>query len=109
MRPWIALPGLKGAVTSVTKSLRPRRGGSRPTSPKLPKLLQRPTGAINEAVLAICDRMAEVQALLDDHIAGGKHAAADVVAKAQGVLSETELLRAMFDVGYFPPSTPPGK
>ena len=29
------------------------------------------------------------------------------VAKAQAVLSETELLRAMFDVGYFPPNTPP--
>ena len=27
--------------------------------------------------------------------------AADVVAKAQAVLSEAELLRAMFDVGYF--------
>ena len=33
-----------------------------------------------------------------------KHAAADVVAKAQAVLSEPELLRAMFDVGYFPPN-----
>jgi hypothetical protein len=32
---------------------------------------------------------------------------ADVVAKAQVVLSEPELLRAMFDVGYFPPNTPP--
>jgi hypothetical protein len=32
--------------------------------------------------------------------------AADVVAKAQ-VVSEPELLRAMFDVGYFPPNTPP--
>jgi hypothetical protein len=31
-------------------------------------------------------------------IAGGKHSAADVVAKAQAVLSESELLRAMFDV-----------
>ena len=31
-----------------------------------------------------------------------KHLAADVVAKAQAVLSEPELLRAMFDVGYFP-------
>jgi hypothetical protein len=30
-----------------------------------------------------------------------------VVAKAQAVLSEAELLRAMFDVGYFPPNTPP--
>ena len=40
-------------------------------------------------VWAICERVAEVQALLDDHIAGGKHSAADVVAKAQAVLSET--------------------
>jgi hypothetical protein len=56
---------------------------------------------------AICERVAEVQALLDDHLAGGKDSAADVVAKAQTVLSETELLRAMFDVGYFPPNTPP--
>jgi hypothetical protein len=37
----------------------------------------------------------------------GKHTAADVVAKAQA-LSEAELSRAMFDVGYFPPNTPPG-
>jgi hypothetical protein len=58
-------------------------------------------------VWEICERMAEVQALLDDHIAGGKHTAADVVAKAQAVLSEPELLRAMFDVYYFPPNTPP--
>ena len=34
--------------------------------------------------------------------------AADVVAKAQAVLSEPELLRAMFDVGYFPLNTRPG-
>jgi hypothetical protein len=32
---------------------------------------------------------------------------ADVAAKAQAILSEPELLRAMFDVGYFPPNTPP--
>ena len=47
-------------------------------------------------------------ARLDDHLAGNKHTTADVVAKAQAVLSEPELLRAMFDVGYFPPNTPPG-
>jgi hypothetical protein len=29
-----------------------------------------------------------------------------VVAKAQAVVSEPELLRAMFDVGYFPANTP---
>jgi hypothetical protein len=50
-------------------------------------------------VWEICERVAEVQALLDDHVAGGKHSGAHVVAKAQAVLSESELLRAMFDVG----------
>jgi putative heme degradation protein len=60
-----------------------------------------------EAALAICERVAEVQTLLDDHIAGGQHTAAEVVAKAQAVLTESALLRAMFDVGYFPPNTPP--
>ena len=55
----------------------------------------------------ICERVAEIQALLDDHLAGGKHMAADVVAKAEAVLSEPELVRAMFDVGYFLPNTPP--
>jgi hypothetical protein len=34
---------------------------------------------------------------------------ANVAAQAQAVLSEPELLRAMFDVGYFPPKTPPVK
>ena len=51
--------------------------------------------------------IAEVQALLHDHAECGKHTATDVVAKAQAVLSEPELLRAMFDVGYFPPNTAP--
>ena len=53
----------------------------------------------------ICERVAEVQAPLDDHIAGGKHAAADVIAKAQGVWSGPELLKAMWNVGHFPPKT----
>jgi hypothetical protein len=30
------------------------------------------------------------------------------MAKAQAVLTEPGLLWAMFDVGYFPPNTPPG-
>jgi hypothetical protein len=74
---------------------------------KLPDLITRPTGATNAAMLAICERVAEVQALLDDHVRGGKHTAAEVVAKAQAVLSERQLLRAMLDVGYFLPNTPP--
>jgi hypothetical protein len=60
-------------------------------------------------VWEICEHVAEVQAMLHDHIECGKYSAADVVAKAEAVLSEAELLRAMFDVGYFPPNTPPGK
>jgi hypothetical protein len=74
---------------------------------KIPGLLQKPRGVTDDNVLAICERVAEVQALLHDHVEAGKHNAADVVAKAQAVLSEPELLRAMFDVGYFPASTPP--
>jgi hypothetical protein len=54
---------------------------------------------VDNPVWEICERVAEVQALLDDHLAGGKHSAADVVAKAQANLSEPELLWAMFDVG----------
>jgi hypothetical protein len=61
----------------------------------------------DNSVWAICERVAEIQALLDDHVAGGKHTAADLVAKAQAVLTEPDLLRAMFDVGYFPPNTLP--
>jgi hypothetical protein len=56
-------------------------------------------------VWEICEHVAEVQTLLGDHLAGGTHS--DVVAKARAVLSEPELLRAMFDVAYFPPNTPP--
>ena len=58
-------------------------------------------------VWEICEHVAEVQAMLHDHIECGKYSAADVIAKAEAVLSEFELLRAMFDVGYFPPNTPP--
>jgi hypothetical protein len=61
---------------------------------------------VENPVWAICE-LAEVQALLHDHIECGKHSAADVVAKAQAVLSESAPLRAMFEVGYFPPNTPP--
>src|SRR5580693_7943866 len=75
---------------------------------KLPDLIKRPTGATDAAALAICERVAEVQAMLHDYLdAGTPTTAADVIAKAQAVLSESELLRAMFDVGYFPPNTPP--
>jgi hypothetical protein len=50
---------------------------------------------VHNPIWEICERVAEVQALLDEHLAGGKHTAADVVAKAQAVLSEAVLLRAI--------------
>jgi hypothetical protein len=59
---------------------------------------------VENPVWGTCERVAEVQAMLHDHIECGKHSAADVVAKVQAVLTEWELLRAMFDVGYFPPN-----
>ena len=49
---------------------------------------------VNNPRQEICERVAEVQEQLDDHIAGGKDAAAHVIAKAQAMLSEPELLRA---------------
>jgi hypothetical protein len=55
----------------------------------------------DEAVFAICERVAEVQALLHDHVECGKHTAEEVVKKLQKILSEDELLKAMWGVGYF--------
>ena len=43
---------------------------------------------VNNLVWEICEHVAEVQVLLDDHLAGGKHSAVDVVARAQAVLTE---------------------
>ncbi len=47
--------------------------------------------ATNPALGNLRERMAEMQVLLHDHAECGKHTAADVVAKAQAVLSESEL------------------
>ena len=52
---------------------------------------------VDNPVREICERVAEVQALLDDHLAGSKHTAADVVAKAQVVLSESALTGTQAD------------
>jgi hypothetical protein len=49
----------------------------------------------------------EAQAILHDHLESGKHSPAEALAKLQRVLSEHGLLRALYDVGYFSPTTPP--
>jgi CDP-diacylglycerol pyrophosphatase len=55
----------------------------------------------DEAVFAIYERVPEVQALLHDHVECGKHTAEEVLKKVQQIISEDELLRAMYHVGYF--------
>lgn len=63
-----------------------------------------------QAVWQICERVAEAQAVLEDHVAGGKHTSEDVVKRLHTLFGEDELLRAMHAVGYFPPRTlPPGR
>jgi hypothetical protein len=56
---------------------------------------------------AICERVTEAQALLHDHIDGGRSTANEVVRKLAAIMAEEGLLRAMWEVGYFPPDTPP--
>ncbi len=60
----------------------------------------------DKAMWAICDRIAEVQALLHDHIEGKRQTHFEVIAKANEIFSEPELLKAMHEVGYFASNTP---
>ena len=62
---------------------------------------------VSNPVWEICEHVAEMQALLHDHAERGKDSPADIIARAQAVLSDSKLLRALFVVGYFPPNTPP--
>ena len=55
----------------------------------------------------VCERVAEAQALLHDHVEDKKHTATEVVARLDALFKENGLLRAMWEVGYFPPDTPP--
>ena len=50
---------------------------------------------MNEPTLAICERVAELQALLHDHVECGQNTAAGIVARAAAILAEDDLLRAM--------------
>ena len=56
---------------------------------------------------AICERVAEAQALLHDHTEGGRFTADELVRKLAALMAEEGLLRAMWEVGYLPPDTPP--
>lgn len=65
---------------------------------------------MSDPLHVICDALTEAQAVLEDHVAGGKWTADEVVARLHALLGEDELLRAMHACGYFPPRTlPPGR
>jgi hypothetical protein len=60
-----------------------------------------------DEVFAICDSIAEAEAILHDHLECGKYSPAEALVKLQCVLSEDGLLRALCDFGYVAPATPP--
>ena len=55
----------------------------------------------------ICERVAEAQAMLNDHLEHGRHTEFELIQKLAALLNEDGLLRAMWAVGFFPPDTPP--
>ncbi|MBI1202518.1 MAG: hypothetical protein GC182_08410 [Rhodopseudomonas sp.] len=63
--------------------------------------------AAKENAFSICERVAEAQTILNDHFAGGRGAPVDVLTKLNALFNEQGLLRAMWEVGYFPPDTLP--
>jgi len=44
---------------------------------------------------------------LRDHLEGGRFTADEIVRKLAALMKEEGLLRPMWEVGYFPPDTPP--
>ena len=57
-------------------------------------------------VFEVCERVSEAQAILDDHINGGKLTAAEAIEKLQALLSEPGLFEAMHHIGYLPKRHP---
>lgn len=55
---------------------------------------------MKDAVWAICERVAEVKALLEEHLEHGKYQTQEVPWLINEILSEDGLLEAMLAVGY---------
>jgi hypothetical protein len=53
---------------------------------------------VQEAAFEICQRLAEAQALLQDHVECGRHSAAEVVMQLRALLEERALLQAMYEL-----------
>jgi hypothetical protein len=54
----------------------------------------------------ICERVAEAQALIYDHVECGKHSTEEFVVGLRVLFEERGLLQAMYDVGYFAQNAP---
>ena len=54
----------------------------------------------------LCDSIAECQVVLDD-LDGGSIAAAEALKRIRAELGREGLKGTMWEVGYFPPDTPP--
>jgi hypothetical protein len=54
----------------------------------------------------ICECVNEAQAILHDHLECGKYSPTDALTRLQSVLSNEELLRALYTAGYFPATAP---
>jgi hypothetical protein len=61
---------------------------------------------MQNAAFEICERVAEAQSLIHDHVECGRHSAEQLVLRLRVLFEERALLQAMYDVGYFPQNTP---
>jgi hypothetical protein len=59
---------------------------------------------MKKAVWAICDRLVEVQAILQEHLETGKYRKDEVAWLIAEILSEEGLSEAMHSIGYLEPS-----
>ena len=95
-------------------------GSSYPHCPQLPALPLAParahdmlvaisTGAdmSNDPTHVVAEAIAEAQAILHDHLESNVGDPADVLTKVNRVLSNRTLVRALYDVGFFPRENPP--
>jgi hypothetical protein len=62
---------------------------------------------VDKPEFVIAEAVSEAQAILHNHLECGRHTPQVALARLQAVLPEAPLLRAMYDIGYFPASTPP--
>jgi hypothetical protein len=60
---------------------------------------------MKDAVWAICEHIAEVKALVEEHLESGKYQTSEVPWLIKEILSEDGLREAMLAVGYLEPKT----